>query len=352
MMLRYRMIKHIMPFLILLLIVIAAGCSANSTEESITPVSKNYFIFDTIVTVRVYDSRVTDAHFNEIEQLLERIDQRMNRQRAGSEIDNVNKKAGQAAVQVSEETFHVVTTALKYASDSDGRFDPSIGPLVDLWGIGSDNASIPAAGLIKQTLQLVNHNDVTVNEDTHAIMLNRAGMSLDLGAIAKGYAADIIGEYLEEQGFASAIIDLGGNILAKGTKPNGQPWSIGIQAPDKQRGTSLGMLRVTDQTVVTSGVYERYFEENGQVYHHILSPQSGYPVANDLLSVTIITDKSIDADAMSTTVFSLGLDSGMTFVEAQSNAEAIFVASDKKVYLTSGLKDRFEMTSNEYQMAK
>lgn len=313
------------------------------------PISNSYFIFNTLVSVRVYDERMEQSHFDKIEQLMEDIDAKMNRQRPGSEIDLVNQQAGNGAVQVSPDTFNVLRTAMDYAASSAGRFDPSVGPLSDLWGIGSEDAAIPKTAALQEALALVGYRHVKLSPDHYRVELLRPGMSLDFGAIAKGYAADVIKAYLQEQGFNSAIIDLGGNIIAMGDKPDGSAWSIGIQDPAKKRGNHLGLLKVRDKTIVTSGIYERFFEEDGVVYHHLLDTSTGYPISNGLLSMTIVTDISMDADAMSTAAFALGLEAGLQYVEAMGNAEAIFVTVDKEVFVTSGLQGQFELTNGGYQ---
>ncbi|EFU43164.1 ApbE family lipoprotein [Paenibacillus vortex V453] len=332
------------------------GCASTTDRKeaavSTAPATERYFIFDTIVSLRVYDERMTSQHFDEVRGLLEQIDQRMNRLLAGSEIDQVNQEAGASAVSVSEETFKVVQTAVDYAAASGGHFDPTIGPIVDLWGIDSEHADVPEDRKLTAAMQKIDYKNVTLDPSSHAIMLKKKGMSLDLGAIAKGYAADVIADYLQQQDFKSAIIDLGGNVLAMGAKPNGSPWNIGIQDPGEQRGQHLGTLEVVNKTIVTSGVYERFFESEGNVYHHILSPFTGYPVDNDLLSVTIVTETSMDADAMSTSVFSLGLAEGRRFIESRDDAEAIFVTKDHQIYLTSGLTETFNRTNDDYQLAE
>lgn len=339
----------------LLTTVLIAGCTGGNTggqnsNASETPKAKTYFIFDTIVTLRVYDDKMTDEHFAEVEALLKEIDDQMNRQKENSEIDQVNKNAGLAAIKVSPQTLMVVQRAVHYASISDSMFDPSIGPLVDLWGIGSERAAIPSEAAIQERKALVNYRDITIDEQNSTIKLEKPGMIIDLGAIAKGYAGDVMSNYLKENGMDSAIVDLGGNVLAMGSKPGGADWRIGIQTPEEARGNHLGTLNVSDKTIVTSGVYERYFEENGKLYHHILDRTTGYPVDKDLLSVTVVTDVSMNADAMSTAAFALGVEKGKAFIESQENAEAIFVTTDKDVYLTSGLVNKFQLTNEGYQL--
>lgn len=350
-MFRYRRCLGIIVIILALLGSTGCGAQAGSIEsESRLPISDHYFIFDTIVNLRVYDERITPEHFAEMKELLDGIDGKMNRLREGSELDRVNQNAGRSPTPVSDETYRIVSTALQYAAASGGHFDPTVGPLVELWGIGSESAAVPDQQQLADALQLIDYTSVSLDESSHSISLPQAGMSLDLGAIAKGYAADVLAAYLKEQGFESAIIDLGGNILALGAKPDGSSWSIGVQDPEQARGQHLGVLKVKDKTIVTSGVYERFFEEQGKVYHHILSPFDGYPVDNDLQSVTIVTEGSMDADAMSTAAFSLGMQEGRKFIERLETAEAIFVTKDREIYVTSGLKQGFQLTNDTYRL--
>lgn len=336
-------------------LVIISGCKPAGSGDNLKaklPVSENYFIFDTVVSVRVYDERMNASHFAEIKKLLEHINETMNRFEEDSEVTKINQFAGSSAVQVSQETFHIIKTAKEHAERSGGKFDPTIGPLVDLWAIGNGGDRTPSSAAIEEAMKLVDYKKLLLDESRLSVQLENSDMTLDLGAIAKGYAADVVAEYLQKQGFASAIIDLGGNIVAMGSKPDQSAWSIGIQSPEEKRGAHIGTLPVRNKTIVTSGVYERYFIENGQVYHHVLNPFTGYPASNELASVTIITDNSMNADAMSTAVFVQGLQEGIAFVEATGDAEAIFVTTDHKVYITSGLKDIFKLTSDNYYFAE
>lgn len=328
-----------------------AGCGAKEKVAG-GPKSQTYFIFDTIVTVKVYDGQPTDAQFNEIEQIMHTIDSQMNRMREDSELAEVNRQSGKQAVAVSDQTFHVVRTAVDYAAASQGKFDPTVGPLVDLWGIGQERAKRPEREDIDRMLGLIGYDRVELNAADHTIGLTLPGMVLDLGAIAKGYAADRIAAYLQEAGFHSALIDLGGNILAMGRKPGGELWSIGVQNPRQPRGEHIGIIKADNQTIVTSGVYERYFVEDGEHYHHIMDTATGYPVRNGLLSVTIVTDRSEDADALSTAVFSLGLEEGLRLVEARPNTEAIFIVDSNEVYATSGLMGKFTLSNEEYTLVQ
>lgn len=344
-------------WIVIALIMIAAlsGCgisTGNSNQSAALPDPKQetYYIFDTIVTVKIYDDRADATHFQQIGLLLEEIDTKMSRTLPGSEIAKVNEQAGKHPVPVSEETLYVLQKALDYAELSGGRFDPTIGPLVSLWQIGNEGQRIPTETEIADIINLINYQCVEIDRAERTIKLTQPGMAIDLGAIAKGYAADRIAEYIVEAGFDSALIDLGGNIYAVGSKPGDAPWTIGIQDPEDDRGKPIGKVKVRNKTIVSSGVYERYFIEDEVRYHHILDPKLGYPVKNELVSVTIVTDHSLDADALSTSAFAMGLDDGLALIEALGNTEAIFITEEHHVYVTSGLKDNLEMLVDKYKL--
>lgn len=345
----------ILLFSVVLVIGGLAGCSKPSdskTEEAVTaaaePKSETYFIFDTIVTIKVYDPRVTAKNFEELHDMMKDIDHKMSRTLEDSDISKINRAAGQEAVRISDETYYVIKTAMKYAEMSDGRFDPAIGSLVSLWGIGKEGAKVPPKEEIEKYCKTSDYHKVKLHDEDKSVKLEEAGMNLDLGAIAKGYIADRIADYLTAHDFHSAIIDLGGNIFALGKKTENQLWTVGIQDPAETRGNQIGNIKVDNQTIVTSGIYERYFIEDGKHYHHILDPDTGYPVENNLSSVTILTDKSIDADALSTTTFALGLEKGLDFIEKLNGVEAVFITKDKKVYTTSGMN--LNLTNDQYTL--
>jgi thiamine biosynthesis lipoprotein len=264
----------------------------------------------------------------------------------------INRQAGIAPVKVRADLIEVLETALRYAEISGGAFDPTIGPLVKLWGIGTDTQRIPADDEVAEALELVNWRDLLIGRDSGTVFLRRKGMELDLGAIAKGYAADEAARIAKEGKVKHGIIDLGGNIMAMDWRgEDGKvliPWRIGVQDPFSARGEYIGVLAVHDTSVVTSGVYERYFEADGVHYHHILSTANGYPVENGLLSVTIVTERSIDADALSTAVFALGFERGKALIDSMPNAEAVFVFSDRSVKITEGLSGYFTLTNDEF----
>jgi thiamine biosynthesis lipoprotein len=268
-----------------------------------------------------------------------------------TELDRINAAAGLRPVAVPGALLDVLEEARRYAELSGGAFDPTVGPLVRLWGIGTESPRVPAGEEIQEALALVDWRDLVIDRAAGTAFLRRRGQALDLGAIAKGYAADQAAAVLARRPSRRAIIDLGGNILALGERPRRESWRIGLQDPLEERGNYLGIIRVKNQSVVTSGVYERRFEEGGVWYHHILSTVDGYPVQNGLLSVTIVTGRSIDADTLSTAVFALGPEKGRALVESLEGTEAVFVAADRTVALSSGAAAIFTLTSENYRLA-
>ena len=262
----------------------------------------------------------------------------------------INERAGIAPVKVRADLLDVLEKALHYAALSDGAFDPTVGPLVQLWGIGTDAQRIPGDEEIARALELVNWRDVVIDREAGTAFLRRPGMALDLGAIAKGYAGDEAVRIAREARVKRAVFDLGGNIVTLGWRDQKKslPWRIGIQNPVSGRGSYIGVVPVHDTSVVTSGVYERYFESEGKRYHHLLSTADGCPVENGLLSVTIVTAGSTDADALSTVVFTLGFERGRALIDTIPGAEAIFIFNDRSVRITGGLAGIFTLTDNEF----
>ena len=204
---------------------------------------------------------------------------------------------------------------------------------------------------IDETIKKIDYSKVKMNPSTKEVFLSQEGMILDLGSIAKGYAADEIVEILREEGVNQAIIDVGGNIYAMGLKNGDKNWKIGIQNPFNERGSIVGTIEISDKTVVTSGVYERFIKKDGVKYHHILNPSTGYPYETDIAGVSIITDKSIDADALSTLIFTKGLSEGLKFVETLENVDAIFITNESEVYITKGIKDNFKISNESFKLS-
>lgn len=325
------------------------GCTSNKKNETPQPLTKTEVIIGTVCTISLYDNKdvaILDKAFTRLKEL----EDILSINKLGTELDKVNSMSGKEPLKVTDDTFKVVAQGLKYSKLSGGALDITVGPLVKLWGIGTDAAKVPSEEEIKEKLPLINYNDIVLDEINKTIFLKRENMIIDLGAIAKGYAADEVAEILTQNNVKSAIIDLGGNIFALGSKLDGSNWKIGVQDPEDARGASIGYIEVVNKSIVTSGIYERYFESNGKKYHHILNPKTGYPYENEILGVSILTDKSIDGDSLSTTLFALGIEKGLEFVNLQPGVEAIFISKDHNLYLTEGLKNNFHLTSNKYKI--
>jgi len=259
------------------------------------------------------------------------------------DINEINKNAGIKDIKLDPETIKIIAKAQEVAKLSAGAFDITVGPLVKAWGMGTDLARIPTKEELQKLLPLVDYRSLTVDKDS--VGLKKVGQLLDLGGIAKGYAGDAALEIYKQKGIESAYISLGGNVVTLGSKPDGSPWKIGISNPRPQGSKAnqlVGAVKVTDKAVVTAGDYQRYFEEGGQRYHHILDPTTGYPAKSDLMSVTLVTDSSLVADALDTAVFILGYEKGKELLRKYGGVEAIFITQDKKIYVTDGLKDTFE----------
>jgi len=264
----------------------------------------------------------------------------------------INASAGLAAVKAAPETIVVLSEALLFSQKTEGAFDPTVGPLVKAWNIGTDYAAVPKADALRTALSLIDYKKVSLDEKAGTVFLAEKGMKLDLGAIAKGYAADEIVRILSAHKIRKAIIDLGGNVFAFGEKSPGKSWTIGIRDPENNTGNSILSLPVKNKSVVTSGIYERFFEQDGVKYHHILDTTTGYPIQNDLLSVTIITGRSMQADALSTSVFALGPKKGKALVESLPDTDAIFVFKDKHIEATGDMAARINLLSTEYTLTR
>jgi len=313
-------------------------------------VVKSSYALGTIINFKVSGSKGQKAIEEAIEKLND-IDDKMSAFKEESDISKINSKAGVTPEAVSKDTYSVVKKAVEYSKVLEGTFDPTIRPLVKLWNIGTEEEAIPEKFQIEETLKLVNYNDVILNESNNSIMLKHKKQALDVGGIAKGFAADQVRDIFYKHNIKSALIDLGGNIFALGGKDDGTPWKVGIQNPFKPRGEYIGILSVKNKSVVTSGNYERYFMKDGKRFHHIIDPKTGYPSQSKIISATIISDDSIDGDGLSTGIYILGIDKAMEIIESIYGIEAIFITENKKVYKTSGINKKIlALTDEEFSL--
>ncbi len=258
-----------------------------------------------------------------------------------SEISKLNRSAGIKCERLSTDTYEVLWHAAEFSRCCRGLFDVTIGPLVNLWDY-KNALDIPGEGKIEEVLPLVNYTDLILESHEKAAGLQKSGQSIDLGGIGKGFASDKFLEIFRKFDISSAFTNIGGNVAALGTKPDGSPWRVGIRHP-RQEGRLMGAVSVTDKAVVTSGDYQRYFvDSKGKRYHHILDPATGYPSESGLISVTVVADSGMAADALSTILFVAGMKKGLEFLRSFPGAEAIFIDMDLLVHVTPGLKNFFQ----------
>jgi len=328
--------------LLFLLIFIFSGCRPEN-EEIIY--ERTGYALGTVNKIKIFDHG-SEELLNVLFDRLNDIENKMSVNIEDSEVSTINKNAGVKPTKVSKETFGLIKKAVSFGELSRGAFDISLGPVIKLWGIGTENQRVPDKWEITKAVQLTGYKKIIIDSENQSIFLKDQGMGLDLGGIAKGYAADEIKGILKENNIKSAIIDLGGNIIVHGKKTDGTEWKVGIQNPYRERNDYLGVLNVSDKTIVTSGAYERFFIKDDVKYHHIFDGKTGYPCDNEVLAVTIVADISEDADALSTACFVLGVDDGMKLIDSLPGTGCIFVTKDNNIYISKELKDKFQLTSD------
>lgn len=332
-----------------------SSCKAKSVESTknstlSNPIeSETRLVLGTICTIQLYE-KGTQALYDNLFDRLVQIEQIMSVNISTSDIARINLAAGIEAVTVSNDTFTVLKTALEYAELTNGAFNPAIGPLVNLWAIGSDTPHLPSQQEIDTAISLCNWREVQLTESTHpTVFLAQKGMALDLGGIAKGYAADEVAEILRDEGVERAIIDLGGNIYGLGEKENGDAWRVGIKNPFDSTSAPILRIDVKNKSVVTSGVYERFFERDNKRYHHLLNANTGYPADNGLMSVTIVTESSVIADVLSTAVFVMGKQKGMDFLQ-NIGQSGLCIDADKNIRSTEELKTSLTVLNTDFTL--
>lgn len=324
-----RLVSLFAAFLLaILLLTFFAACHTNAE-----PVTKTGYYFSTIVTLTGY-GKDAEAVLDAGLALCEAYEGMLSYTREGSDIWRLNHAGGQP-VEVCSETAYLLSQALFYAEMTDGLIDPTVTPLSELWNFtGDPPGPVPDPSEIASVLPHVDYNAVHIEGNT--VRLEDPEASIDLGFLAKGYIADQLKALFLEKGLTSALINLGGNVLAVGNKPDGSAFRTGIQKPFGARGETVWIVGLTDQSLVSSGSYERYFEAEGVIYHHILDPATGYPAETDLDGVTILSNSSLAGDALSTTCFLLGYEKGQKLIEALPGTEALFLLKDGSVYKTGG----------------
>ena len=343
------------------------GCeNITDADTSITgnePISISSIKLNTAVQITIYDSQ-DKALLDDCLALCDKYELIFSRTNEKSELYKLNHRKdtsdkdpnadGQTTpypVSGTADTWHIsedlaalLSEGLDITRESDGAFDIAIAPLTSLWDFTAEDPKVPDDAAIQKALPLCSSDGVTI--DGQDITLPSDDIQFDVGAIAKGYIADRLKDFLVKKGVNSAIINLGGNVLCIGSKPDGTPFKVGIQKPFADRNETEAVMDITGKSVVSSGIYERCFKQGGKLYHHILNPQTGYPYDNGLISVTIISDQSVDGDALSTTCFALGLEDGLKFAE-KKGVQAVFITEDYELHYTDGFQDEINVTDVE-----
>lgn len=319
--------KKIIIALILSAIIVLISFIYNNYIAKAEPVAKSDFFFNTIVEIQLNDSTdesLIDACF----ALGDRFEHYFSRTLEGSDVYRINHALG-APVDVHPETAALIRAGIEYGKLSGGAFDITIGALSDLWDIPNNQDTVPSQADIARALDTVGYEKIKIEGRT--VTLSDPDTMLDLGGIAKGYAADQMKAYLNENGVHEGFINLGGNVLTLGEKKEG-PYRIGIQTPFDENGAVITTVEIQDQSVVTSGRYERYFEKDGHIYHHILNPADGYPYESGLNGVTIISDSSMEGDALSTICFALGMEKSRELLSSMPEIDAVFIDEDNRLH--------------------
>ncbi len=320
----------VIPVILIGLIIAVAVTRKTKSEFTDTgvSVSNSGFFFDTVITITLYDN--SDASLIEdCFDLCSEYESLLSRTVEGSDVWNINH-AGGKPTEVDPRTAGLIADALSYSSITDGRFDISIAAASTLWDFTDHDNDLPDPDSLNEALKHIDYKKIQVRGNS--IILEDPDMMIDLGGIAKGYIADQLKSYLVSRGVKNALINLGGNVLAIGNKPDGSPYLIGIQYPFKDEGETIAAAMLSDSSLVTSGGYERYIEKDNEIYHHILDPQTGYAVDSDIFSVSICCSSSLQADALSTCTFLLGYNEGAKLIESQKNVSALIITDDLKTH--------------------
>ena len=328
--------KRIMCVFLLLLLLLCS-CAASQKENQ-----KTVYAMGTVLELRAFGANAEKA-LSAAEAEIERLDNLLSRGFSNSDISKINKSG---SAEASSDTRAVLRKGIEVSNETGGAFDLCIAPAVDLWGFYSKNYYVPSDSEIAEILPKINYKNITLTDER--VTLSR-GAQIDAGGIAKGYLSDRIIEIFKEHGVVSAIISLGGNVQTLGTKNSGEPWRVGIKNP---AGGLLGTLDVCGKAVVTSGGYQRYFEDDGKKYHHIIDPETGKPAESGLKSVTVVSSDGALADALSTAVFVMGKERGENFWKERNDFDIVFMTDTDEIFITEGLKDSFQSGYNFYVISR
>lgn len=324
------------------------GCSVENrqnSENNFSPASRDFFAMNTYMSLEAYGDGAADA-LAQAETRIEELEGLWSVTEESSEIYAVNHSDGQP-VSVSEDTAEIISFALEMAKETGGALEPTIYPMLTAWGFTTNEHHVPSPQEITGLLENVDYRKVSVSGNTIRL---EPDMMLDLGAVGKGYASDEIASLLRGNGITSAMLNLGGNIVMIGSRPDGSGWRLGLQNPFGD--DTIGVLTAADCAVVTSGNYENFFTaEDGTIYGHIIDPATGYPVNNDLAAVTIVAQEGKLCDALSTSLFVMGVDGAMEYWKEHPGFEMILITQEQEILITEGLEEQFSLTEAHSDMS-
>ena len=311
--------------------------STQNQSDDIQEASRDVFAMDTYMTVTAYGENA-EAAVDAAEVEIERLDALLSTGNADSEIAKLNEDG---SAKLSEDAGYLTERAVELYQETDGAVDIAIYAVMEAWGFPTQNFQVPSQETLDQLLPLTDVGNISYDKETRKISFGVEGMKIDLGGIAKGYTSSRIMDIYKDNGITSGLVNLGGNVQALGTKTDGTKWKIAVQSPDDTEDY-LGILSVQDKAVITSGGYERYFEQDGVTYHHIIDPKTGYPAESGLVSVTIVSTDGTLADGLSTSLFIMGEEKAAEFWrEHKDEFDAILMSDDGTLYVTEGLENDF-----------
>lgn len=350
--------KYVIPLIGLVITAITfSGCGRNDVSKSkgvnvreekninsdMNKSERDIFAMDTYMSVTAYGDNSEDA-VDKAEKRIKELDALLS---TGDEESDVYSLNQEGHGNLSEEGMYLLKKSLEINKNTDGAFNPAIYPIMELWGFTDKNYRVPDDSQIKEKLRLTDVSHIKYDENSGYVNFDTEGMKIDFGGIAKGYTSSQIMEIFRKSGIESAMVSLGGNVQVLGNKPDGSAWKVAVQNPDKEENY-LGILNVKDKAVITSGGYERYFEENGKVYHHIIDASNGYPADSGLTSVTIICSDGTLADGLSTSIFIMGLDKAIQYWDCHRDEfDMILYTKEGNVYITEGIEKEF---TSDYQV--
>ena len=326
----------------------------NSTQESASSTassdaadassSRDIFAMDTYMTVTAYGPNAETA-VDQAQQEIERLDALLSTGAETSEVAQINANGGGT---LSEDTTYLLERSLDLYDSTKGVFDIAIYPIMDAWGFTTGNYTVPSDEMIENLLPLTDANNIIYDKDESSISFAKDGMKIDFGGIAKGYTSGRIADIYRECGVTSGLINLGGNVQVVGTKTDGSKWRVAVQSPETE-DDYLGILSTADRAVITSGGYERYFEQDGVTYHHIIDPKTGYPADTGTISATVICESGALSDALSTMCILLPVDQAFKLVKS-FDADAILIDEDKNIHMTEQAGKQFTITNGDYKV--